>query len=81
LSDSSLIKPDWKMLHPLFQQSSHPRQRSRLVMIRYHPESSCRISGNLLNGKGWKSGFSYLHYFILPEWGDRIPQAQQGVLA
>jgi hypothetical protein len=26
------------MLHPLFQQSSHPQQRSKLVMIQFAPE-------------------------------------------
>jgi hypothetical protein len=38
LPDFPLIKPDWKMLHPLFRQSSHPQQRSRLVMIQFPPE-------------------------------------------
>jgi hypothetical protein len=35
-----LIKPNSKMLHPLFRQSSHPQQRSKLVMIQFPPEKS-----------------------------------------
>jgi hypothetical protein len=40
LPNFSLIKPDWKMLHPLLRQSSHPQERSKLVMIQFPPEKS-----------------------------------------